>query len=167
MVLVSDESKVQKESGIKSIWYRKGKYPDIKVSGEKKALSFYGALNVTTGKCHVMDTQRQTSKYTVEFLRRLESCYPSKRVLLIWDGAPWHRGEVKKYLKRETEKKWHLEIMYFPPYSPDFNPQEHVWKETKDQTTKNSEEDFDTKLLKFRKYITKTKFKTNFLTKYL
>lgn len=167
MVLVEDESKVQKESGIKSIWYKRGKYPDIKVCGEKKALSFYGALDIKTGKCHVMDTQRQNSKYTVEFLRRLESCYPEKRVLLIWDGAPWHRGEVRKYLKRETEKKWRLEIMYFPPYSPDFNPQEHVWKETKEKTTKNSEDDFDTKLLKFRKYITKTKFKTNFLTKYL
>lgn len=167
MVLVEDESRVQKESGIQSIWFHRGKYPDIKVTGEKKALSFYGALNVKTGKCHVMDVPRQISKNTVEFLRRLESCYKGKRVLLIWDGAPWHRGEVRKYLKRETEKKWKLEIMYFPPYSPDFNPQEHVWKETKENTTKNSEDNFDTKLLKFRKYITKTKFKTNFLSKYL
>ena len=167
MVLVEDESKVQKESGIGSIWYQKGQYPDIKVSQEKKALSFYGALNVKTGKCHIMDSLRQKSKYTVEFLRRLENSYKGKRVLLIWDGAPWHRGEVKTYLKKETEKKWKLEIMYFPPYSPDFNPQEHIWKEAKSKTTKNSEDDFDTKLLNFRNYIIKTKFKTNFLSKYL
>jgi len=167
VVLVEDESKVQKESGISNIWYRKGKYPHIKVIQEKKALSFYGALNAKTGKCHVMDAQRQTSAHTVEFLRRLESCYQGKRVLLIWDGAPWHRGEVREYLKKETEKKWKLEMMYFPPYSPDLNPQEHVWKQAKEKTTKNSEEDFDTKLLNFYKYITKTKFKTNFLSKYL
>lgn len=167
MVLVEDESRVQKESGIQSIWFHRGKYPDIKVVGEKKALSFYGALNVKTGKCHIMDSSRQKSKHTVEFLRRLESSYQDKRVLLIWDGAPWHRGKVKEYLKKTTEKKWKLEILYFPPYSPDLNPQEHIWKEAKEKTTKNSEEEFDSKLLKFYKYITKTKFKTNFLLKYL
>lgn len=167
MVLVSDESKVQKESGISNIWYQKGKYPNIKVSQEKKALSFYGALNIKTGKCHLMDSQRQTSAFTVEFLRRLESCYCGKKVLLIWDGAPWHRGKVKEYLKKETEKKWRLEIIYFPPYSPDLNPQEYVWKRAKEETTKNNEDDFDTKLLNFRQYIVKTKFKSNFLNKYL
>ena len=167
MVLVEDESKVQKESGIQSIWYRRGKYPDIKVTGEKIARSFYGALNVKTGKCHIMDVSRQTSRNTVKFLRRLESFYEGKRVLLLWDGAPWHRGEVAEYLKKKTEKKWRLEIMYFPPYSPDLNPQEHVWKEAKEKTTKNSEEEFENKTLKFYKYIVKTKFKTNFLSKYL
>lgn len=165
--MVADESKVQKESGIQSIWYKRGRYPDIKVVQEKKTLSFYGALNVKTGQCHLMDCHRQTSTHTVEFLQRLESYYRGKNVLLIWDGAPWHRGEVKKYLKKETEKRWCLEIMYFPPYSPDFNPQEHVWKEAKAKTTKNSEDDFNTKLLSFRNYIVKTKFKTNFLSKYL
>jgi len=48
--------------------------------------------------------------------------------------------------------------MYFPPYSPDLNPQEHVWDEAKEKTTKNSEDDFDAKLLNFYKYIVKTKF---------
>jgi len=167
VVLVSDETRVQKESQITNIWFKKGKYPDIKVTQEKKALSFYGALNVKTGKCHLMDAPYQKSKLTVEFLRRLEDYYQGQKVLLIWDGAPWHRGEVRKYLKKETEKRWQLEIMYFPPYSPDLNPQEHVWDEAKEKTTKNSEDDFDVKLLNFYKYIVKTKFKTNFLTKYL
>ena len=165
--MVEDESRVQKESGIKSIWYKRGEYPDIKVTGDRKARSFYGALNVKTGKCHLMDSTRQTSINTVTFLRRIENFYKGKRVLLLWDGAPWHRGEVRKYLKKKTEKKWKLEIKYFPAYSPDLNPQEHVWKEAKEKTTKNSEEEFEDKALKFYKYIVKTKFKTNFLKKYL
>jgi len=166
VVLVEDETRVQKESGITNIWYKKGKYPKIKVNQEKKALSFYGALDVKTGEEIIMDAPKQKSAYTVEFLRRLESFYKGKSVLLIWDGAPWHRGEVRQYLKKETEKKWRLKIIYFPAYSPDLNPQEHVWKQAKEETTKNSEEDFDDKTLKFYLYLVKNKFKTNFLKKY-
>ena len=77
------------------IWYPKGKQPTIAVEQEKETVSFYGAVNVATGKEVVYKTVRQTSEYTVAFLRKLEKMYQSKKVLLIWDGAPWHRGKVK------------------------------------------------------------------------
>ena len=166
MVLVSDECRIQKESGLTSIWYPQGKYPEIKVEQVKQALSFYGALDVKTGRETILDAPRQTSLYTVRFLRKLEAKYWGKNVLLIWDGAPSHRGEVRKYLK-EKNKKWKLRIEYFPAYSPDLNPQEQVWKRGKQAITHNSEDDFDTKTLEFYKYLVRTRFNTNFLKKYL
>jgi len=165
VVLVADECRLQRESGLTSIWYQRGKYPEIRVDQVKEAVSFYGALNVKTGKVTILDAPRQKSLYTVQFLRKLESKYKGKNVLLIWDGAPSHRGKVKDYLK-EKDKKWKLEIMYFPSYSPDLNPQEHVWKRARQEVTHNSEDDFDTKILKFYWFLTKTRFKTNFLEKY-
>lgn len=164
MVLVEDECRVQRKSGVKSIWYRKGTYPTIKVDQEKEGRSFYGALDVKTGRCHVWDCDKQNSKATVCFLRQLEDYYSGKHVLLIWNGAPSHRGEVKSYLIER--KQWYLELLYFPPYSPDLNPQEHVWKQAKQETTHNSEDSFDNKLYKFRQYLVHTKFTTNFLKKY-
>ena len=165
MVLVEDEAKVQRESDLKAIWYLQGVQPTIRVEQVKEAHSFYGALNVRSGKCHLKDFTWQTSKNTVIFLEALEHIYKGKDVLLIWDGAGHHRGEVKNYLKRKN-KKWNLHIEYFPPYSPDLNPQEMVWKQGKANTAHNSEEEFQDKLYKFRQYIVKTKFKTNFLSKY-
>ena len=165
MVLVADECRVQTESDTTSIWYPKGKYPTIKVDQTKQALSFYGALNVATGECHALDAPRQTSASTVSFLRKLERMYQGKQVLLIWDGAPWHRGEVRQYLKQK-HKQWQLELIYFPAYSPDLNPQEHVWKQTRKHTTHNSEQGFDDKCLNFYKYLVQTKFTSNFLQKY-
>ena len=166
MVLVEDECRIAKESDVMSIWYKKGKYPDIRVDSEKKGKSFYGALNLRTGKCHLkMIEGNQTSERTVEFLEKLEDIYAGKRVLLIWDGAPWHRGAVKDYLSRKNKKFW-IEIMYFPPYSPDLNPQEHVWKRAKQNTTHNSEKPFEQKLTDFSSFIDGAKFKSNFLEKY-
>ena len=57
-----------------------------------------------------------------------------KKLLIFWDGAGWHRGsEVQKFM--EKDKK--IEIIYFPPYSPEENPQEHVWKAGRSHVTHN------------------------------
>lgn len=165
MVLVEDECRLQEESSLSAIWYPRGQYPTIKVHQRKKAISFYGALNVKTGECIALDTPRQTSIWTVKFLRKLEGAYRDKKVLLIWDGAPWHRGEVKRYL-REGDKLWKLKLMYFPPYWPKLNPQEKVWKEAKGKISHNSTDDFDAKTLNFYKYLISNTFNTNFLKKY-
>lgn len=173
MVLVEDESRVTRESSLKSIWYQKGKYPQIKVDQKKEGRSFYGALEVSSGKCHLWDTNKQNSANTVQFLKQLESYYQGKEVLLIWDGAPSHRGAVKQYLKNlhkhprtYYKKRWKLHIQYFPAYSPDCNPQERVWKAAKQKITHNSEDSYEDKLYKFRQFVVKTTFTTNFLAKY-
>lgn len=164
--MVEDECRVARESDVAAIWYPKGQYPHIKVDTKREGKSFYGALNVQTGKCHLMEIEgKQVSERTVEYLEYLENIYEGKRVLLIWDGAPWHRGKVKDYLKRKNRKCW-LEIMYLPPYSPDLNPQEQIWKAAKQHACHNSEKPFLEKIEKFSKYITHKTFTTNFLEKY-
>jgi len=163
--LVADECRLEKESGARRIWFPKGKQPIIKVDQNKEAISFYGALNVITRKEIAYKALRQTSEYTVKFLRKLEKIYQGKKVLLIWDGAPWHRGKVKDYLK-EKNKKCKLELMYFPPYSPDLNPQEKVWKKAKAVCSHNSEDEFKVKIKRFYQFLKRNKFTTNFLKKY-
>lgn len=166
MVLVADECRVERESGTMSIWYPKGKQPTIRVEQEREAVSFYGALEVATGKETVIKAPYQKSEYTVQFLRKLEQRYAGKKVLLLWDGAPWHRGKVREYLQ-EKNKRWFLEILYFPPYSPDMNPQEQVWKVAKRRCTHNSEVAFDVKVRTFYQFLRLKKFNTNFLKKFI
>lgn len=48
------------------------------------------------------------------------------QVLVIWDGAPIHKGQViKDYLAHGAAKRLHLERL--PGYAPDLNPDEGVW----------------------------------------
>ena len=47
-------------------------------------------------------------------------------IVVIWDGAPIHRGqEIKAFLKRGAAKRLHLEQL--PGYAPDLNPDEGIW----------------------------------------
>ena len=164
--MVVDECRVEQSSGVMRVWYPKGKQPTIRIDQEREAVSFYGALEVAAGKETVMKAPKQNSDYTVLFLRKLEKRYAGKKALLLWDGAPWHRGKVREYLQ-EKNKQWFLNILYFPPYSPDMNPQEQVWKIAKRRCTHNREDEFALKVRRFYHFLYKKKFHTNFLKKFL
>ena len=48
------------------------------------------------------------------------------------DNAPYHTSSLM--LKFFAERK--IEVMYWPPYSPDLNPIENIWNVVKTQTRK-------------------------------
>ena len=51
----------------------------------------------------------------------------SSRLLVIWDRSPIHRSElVRQFLAQGAAQTIHLELL--PPYAPDLNPDEGVWK---------------------------------------
>ena len=52
----------------------------------------------------------------------------------LWDGAGWHQGSsVQKFIKEDGK----INIIYFPPYSPEENLQAHVWKTGRSAITHN------------------------------
>jgi transposase len=69
---------------------------------------------------------------TVKFLPEIKKRHPEQRLLLIWDGASYQRGEeMKKLLARENEEKrqkeWSITCQLFAPYAPAENPVEGIW----------------------------------------
>jgi len=85
----------------------------------------------------VMQVQEQAfdAVGVVGFLRVLLRKIRGK-VLLIWDGAPIHKGRaIQEYLARGAAKRLHLERL--PGYAPDLNPDEGVWNYLKRVELKN------------------------------
>lgn len=61
----------------------------------------------------------------VRFLRLLLRKVRGK-LLVIWDGAPIHRGQpVKDFLRQGAARRLHLEQL--PAYAPELNPDEGIW----------------------------------------
>lgn len=162
--MAEDEARLEYEASLTSVWYKRGKQVIIKTTIEKKAKSFFGALNLRTGKVHIHVCDWQDQEETVKFLRKLRKAYPKKKIIMFWDGAPWHRSKrIRKYLRRTRN----LELIRFPPYSPELNPQEHVWKEVRKEVSHNNEDlKFEPLVNKFARFLRKTKFNSNFLEKY-
>lgn len=134
VILCEDEMILSSQTTFQKIWLKKGEYPKIEVSNTKKNKSIYGFLNIKTGKEHAFVKDWQNMYITVEVLKEIRILYPNYRILLFWDGAGWHRGsEVQKFI----EEDGNIETVYFPSYSPEENPQEHVWKSGRCTVTHN------------------------------
>jgi hypothetical protein len=70
------------------------------------------------------------------FLMDLVDRYSPQKVFLIVDNGPchWLNEEGQEWLRRNTSR---LELHRLPPYSPEFNPTEGVWKATRKLATHN------------------------------
>ena len=56
------------------------------------------------------------------FLEELSKQYPEDMILLCCDGAVWHKSKSLQVPKN-------IELFYIPPYTPEMNPVEQIWKE--------------------------------------
>ena len=95
---------------------------------------FYAALNLVTGQETTMRTKQMNSEVSALFLQKLLATYPDQPILLLWDRAQWHQGQAVKHLLQAYPN---LELLFFPPASPELNPQEHVWKATREAVSHN------------------------------
>jgi len=135
---------LNQETKTKNVWYRKGEEPVIEAKRKGESTNFYGALNMGTGQCSAMKTEKQNSQTTIDFLKKLLKIYQNRKIFLIWDNAGWHKSkEIRRFLSEINKGETKLELFNFPPYSPEFNPQEHVWKALRQKITHNRlEKDF-------------------------
>lgn len=72
----------------------------------------------------------------LRFLKQLVRRYRRQKVFLIIDNGPWHRlyEDGQRWLRANEHR---IELHRLPPYSPEFNPMEGVWKTTRRSTTHN------------------------------
>jgi transposase len=85
--------------------------------------------------------QRDTEKFNSDtfgnFLRHLyrHSVHRHRRVVAISDNAGYHHGKPHAPWREKHAGRFDLEFL--PPYSPDLNPIERVWKLTRRLCTHN------------------------------
>ena len=56
------------------------------------------------------------------FLEYLSAEYPNDYIVLVCDGAAWHKSGALKSFPN-------IEIIFIPPYTPEMNPIVQIWKE--------------------------------------
>jgi len=134
VILCEDEMVLSTQTTFQKVWLPKGEYPKIEASNKKENRSIYGFLDIKTGTEHAFKTEWQNMYITAKILKNIRKIYPTSKLLLFWDGPGWHKGSVvQNFIKQDTK----IEIVHFPKYSPEENPQEHVWKNGRSAVTHN------------------------------
>ena len=81
---------------------------------------------------HTETSGRFNGQSYVEFLTQLLAHYKGK-IILIEDGAPYHGSGIVKEFKLANIDR--LTVERLPAFSPDYNPIEKLWKNTKRDST--------------------------------
>ena len=64
------------------------------------------------------------------FIDEIAARYPTENLVMILDGAGWHKAAF--------ELPENLKLHHLPPYSPELNPQEHLWDELREKYFHNT-----------------------------
>lgn len=137
-IFTADETRITWEAEIRRAWLQRNAKTVVKVHRDDQYQNFFGVLNLKNNKSHTFRLDWQNQYTIIYSLKCLTKLYPNKRICIIWDNARWHKG---KELRKELHKGQSLErvhLVNFPPYAPDVNPQEHVWKYAKDQISNDN-----------------------------
>ncbi|RAW91779.1 MULTISPECIES: IS630 family transposase [unclassified Photorhabdus] len=133
-------------------WMRKGEKKTVKTTGSRTRLNLLGALNLNAIGRTVFQEYQTLNDYNICcFFNEIRKSYPDyhQKIHLIVDGA----GYNKAHLVKEWAYVSNIELHYLPPYSPNLNPIERLWKVMNEQVRNNryfaDKHEFRDKVFKF------------------
>ena len=111
-------------------WIKKGEIKHLQSTAQQKRMHLIGAIELDAEpdahEITAMEFKTVDAKSTIEFFSKLQEKYHNKTTInVICDnGRSFKCKELNTYL----EKNETIKIKYLPPYSPNLNPIERLWK---------------------------------------
>lgn len=129
-----DESGVCLAPVVGKTWAPRGKTPIARVTGKRGGVLAMSAISPSGRMCFRLEKRKVNANVLLEFLNQISVQHPRRKVGVIMDQAPCHIAKKVKALNTEASR---LRIFHLPPYSPELNPDEKVWRHMKHVTLKN------------------------------
>ena len=106
-------------------WILKGERKAIATTARQKRVNYIGALTLSGHRLTYQKTDKVNTESIIGLMKKLRTHHPGKHKLhLIWDNAGYHRSQKVQ----DKAKALKIELHYLPPYSPNLNPIERLWK---------------------------------------
>jgi transposase len=133
MILFGDEASFAQWGSLSYTWSRQGKQPSVPTSGKRKAYKIFGLIDYFSGAFfHKAHTGRFNSESYKAFLREVLD-KTEQHLILVQDGASYHTSKLMQQFFADNSAR--LTVYQLPPYSPEFNPIEYLWRNIKKQAT--------------------------------
>jgi transposase len=123
-----DESGLRSDYHAGTTWGLKGQTPVVRSTGARYRLNLLSAVNRRGKMRFMIEKGKLNADGICRFLARLMAG-SSRPVFLILDEHPMHKSG--KVADKVRSFKGRLRLYFLPPYSPELNPDEGVWREVK------------------------------------
>jgi len=133
LLVYLDEAPIHQDADLGYGWAKRGERFLVasRSPGLSARVSFYGLYLYNEGQVRLWPFPRANGGHTVAVLRRLRAEWPDRKLLVLWDGAPYHRAQAVQ----EAATALTITLMPLPGYSPDLMPVEALWRWLREDVT--------------------------------
>ena len=128
--MFQDEAGFGRINKPKYCWCEKGVRPSVPCHHIREYYYAFGAVEPRTGENFFLVLPQCNTVCMNVFLRDLSKEYPNDIILLCCDGAAWHKSGT-------LEIPENIVLFHIPPYTPEMNPIEQIWKEIRKRGFRN------------------------------
>jgi transposase len=129
VLIYADESEFHLNPGLVAMWAKRGRQPVVPSAGQNRKVAVFGGVNYATGRMLWHTAERKNQHEFLFFLGKLLSAYRGWKVVLVLDNVGYHKTKaVREFFQSNQDR---LEVVWQPPYSPQLNRIERVWKHLK------------------------------------
>jgi putative transposase len=118
--MFQDEAGFGRINKPKNCWCPKGFRPVVPCHHIREYRYAYGAIEPKTGENFFLVLPYCNTICMNLFLEHLSKAYPDDYIILVCDGAGWHKSDGLILPSN-------IEILHIPPYTPEMNPIEQIW----------------------------------------
>ncbi len=129
-IMFQDEARFGKMVRIRRCWAPALLRPVVDNGYERKFTYVYGAVSPIEGELDWKITPTMDTEQMNQFLQQVSQAHPEEFIVMIVDGASSHRS-------KELKIPENIRLHRLPGYSPELNPQEHVWDELREKEFPN------------------------------
>jgi transposase len=134
-IFFEDECMIRDYQAIHQAWFERGKQRKIKTFGKHRGVKLVGSLNYETGEIYCEEHDLYNAEVFLSFLKNILKRYPEGNCVMVLDNARIHHAKLLKPFLEEHKDR--LQLMFLPPYSPNLNMIEGLWKWLKEAVIYN------------------------------
>ena len=115
-------------------WVLKGKEKEVPTNTGRRRININGAINIQDYRAIAREDERINAQSTIALLKQIEAAYPlAPAIYIIADNARYYHAKiVSEFLKTSR-----IRFKFLPPYSPNLNLIERIWKFLKKKVINN------------------------------
>jgi transposase len=133
--MYEDECHFRDGQTVHKTWFKKGQQKKVIVSGAPIFTSMFGAVNALSGEFLYQTAEKCNAQSFQVFLETILETHKGKKVIMVLDNARYHHAKVLQPFLEENSDR--LTLFFLPPYSPNLNMIERVWKLVKESVLAN------------------------------
>ena len=136
-IIFEDECSFRQDPTLHATWSRVGKQPLIPKTGQRKTMKIFGCVDITKNRfIYKTDAVFNAATYAAFLERVCQKFFANDRKdYYIQDNASYHKSsDVWDWFK---ENRKFIKVYNLPPYCPELNAVERLWKYVRKSGTHN------------------------------